>query len=43
MVAGVNTSAYTEMTFNTELSAKELAKLAFDVATQSVLIYPPEE
>lgn len=43
VVAGINTSAYTEMTFNTELSARELAKLAFDVATQSVLIYPPEE
>ncbi len=40
VVAGLNTAAYTEMTFNLELSPKELAKLAAEVAKEAILIFP---
>ncbi|MCD7844320.1 MAG: PTS sugar transporter subunit IIA [Oscillospiraceae bacterium] len=41
VVAGINTSAYSEISFNLELSAYELAELARDVTQQTILIYPP--
>lgn len=43
VVAGVNTSAYSEMSFNLELSAVELAELACDVARETIMMYPPKE
>lgn len=43
VVAGINTSAYSEISFNLELSAYELAELARDVTQQTILIYPPKE
>ena len=42
VVAGLNTSAYAEITLNTELSAKELAKMAIDVAKDTIMMFPPE-
>lgn len=42
VVAGINTSAFTEITFNRQLSARQLAQLAADVTVQSVLVYPTE-
>ena len=42
-VAGVNTSALSELSFNTELTPAELAKLAIDVTKDTVMVFPPEE
>ncbi len=42
-VAGVNTSAYTEISFNLELSASELADMACEVARSTILRFPPVE
>lgn len=39
-VAGLNTAAYAEMSFNLELSPRELAELAADTARQSILLFP---
>lgn len=43
VVAGVNTSAYSEMSFNLELPAHELAELACQVAKETIMMYPPKE
>ncbi len=43
VVAGLNTSAYTEMTFNLEMPPRELAELAVEVAKESIMIFPPKE
>lgn len=43
VVAGVNTSALSELSFNTELTPTELAKLAIDVTKDTVMVFPPEE
>ena len=43
VVAGVNTSALSELSFNTELTPAELAKLAIDVTKDTVMVFPPEE
>ena len=43
VVAGVNTSAYSEMSFNLELPPAELAKLACDVARETIMMYPAQE
>jgi len=42
-VAGLNTAAYTEMTFNLELDPQELGELAMDTAKQSIMMFPPKE
>lgn len=42
VVAGINISAFTEITFNRQLSARQLAQLAAEVTVQSVLVYPTE-
>lgn len=42
VVAGINTSAFTEITFNRQLSARQLAQLAAEVTVQSVLVYSTE-
>ena len=42
-VAGVNTSAYTELSFNLELSASELADMALEVAGSTMLRFPEAE
>lgn len=39
-VAGVNTSAYTEISFNLELSASELADMALEVAKATMIRFP---
>ena len=43
VVAGINTSAYSELSFNLELPAHELAELACTVAKETILMYPPKE
>ena len=43
VVAGINTSAYSELSFNLELPAHELAELACSVARETILMYPPKE
>ena len=43
VVAGVNTSAYSEMSFNLELPPAELAKLACDVARETIMMFPAQE
>ena len=43
VVAGINTSAYSEMSFNLELSAAELAELACEVARETIMMYPSKE
>ena len=43
VVAGINTSAYSEMSFNLELPPRELAELACTVARETILMYPPKE
>ena len=43
VVAGLNTSAYTEMTFNLEMTPMQLAELGADVAKQAIMIFPPKE
>ena len=41
VVAGLNTSAYTEMSFNLEdLSPLELAKLGAEVAKETIMYFP---
>lgn len=41
VVAGLNTSAYTEMSFNLEdMDALELAEMAAEVARETILIFP---
>ncbi len=42
-VAGVNTSAYTEISFNLELSASELADMALEVAKSTMIRFPEAE
>lgn len=42
VVAGLNTSAYTEMTFNLEMTPMQLAELGADVAKQAIMIFPPK-
>ena len=42
VVAGINTSAYSELSFNLELPAHELAELACSVARETILMYPPK-
>jgi len=42
-VAGLNTSAYTEMSFNLELSPSELAEMGTDTAKQAIMRFPPLE
>ena len=42
-VAGVNTSAYTELSFNLELTASELADMAIEVAKATMLRFPEAE
>lgn len=39
-VAGVNTSAYTEISFNLELTASELADMAIEVAKSTIIRFP---
>ncbi len=44
VVAGLNTSAYAEVTLNTELAPRELAQLAMDVAKETIMMFPlPQE
>ncbi len=43
VVAGINTSAYSEVSFNLELSALELAEMACDVARETILMFPAKE
>lgn len=43
VVAGINTAAFSELNFNLELKAMELAELAAEVGKQSIMIYPPKE
>lgn len=40
VIAGLNTSAYTDMSFSLDLPPLELAEQAADVARQSILIFP---
>ncbi|MBQ9685355.1 MAG: hypothetical protein IJV41_02245 [Oscillospiraceae bacterium] len=40
-VAGINTSAYSEISFNTELSAAELADMAIETTQGTLLRFPP--
>ena len=42
-VAGLNTAAYSEMSFNLELSASELCDLGCEVAASSILRYPVKD
>ena len=42
-VAGVNTSAYTEISFNLEMTASELADMAIEVAKVSMIRFPEAE
>nr|WP_319488922.1 hypothetical protein [uncultured Caproiciproducens sp.] len=42
-VAGLNAAAYTEMVYNLELSANKLAKMAVDVAKDTIKIFPENE
>lgn len=42
VVAGLNTSAYTDMSFSLELSPAELARQAADVARSSISIFPSD-
>jgi len=43
VVAGINTSAYSEISFNLELPVQELAKMAVEVARDTILMFPSEE
>ena len=43
VVAGVNTSALSEISFNTELSARELGEMAVETARETILMYPAKE
>lgn len=43
VAAGLNTSAYSEVSFNLELSALELAEMACDVARETILMFPAKE
>ncbi len=43
VAAGMNTSALSEISFNLELPAVELAEMALDVTRETVLMYPPKE
>ncbi len=40
VVAGLNTSAYTDMVYSLDLTPKELAAQAAEVARESILIFP---
>lgn len=40
-VAGLNTSAYTEMTFNLDMTPAELGTMACEVAKESIMQFPP--
>jgi len=42
-VAGINTSAYSEISFNLELPVHELAKMAVEVTRDTILMFPSEE
>lgn len=43
VVSGLNTSAYSEISFNLELSPRELAEMASQVTRDTLLIFPPAE
>ncbi len=43
VAAGLNTSAYSEMSFNLEMSPAELAALGCDVARETIMMYPAKE
>ncbi len=43
VVAGINTSAYSEISFNLELPVQELAKMAVEVTRDTILMFPSEE
>lgn len=43
VVAGINTSAYSEISFNLELSPRELAEMACEVTRDTVLMFPAQE
>lgn len=43
VVAGVNTSALSEISFNTELPAHELGEMAVETARETIMMYPPKE
>lgn len=43
VVAGMNTSALSEVSFNLELPARELAQMACEVTRETILMYPPQE
>lgn len=43
VAAGINTSAYSEISFNLELPARELAEMACEVARETVLMFPAKE
>lgn len=40
VIAGLNTSAYTDMSFSLDLSPLDLAEQAAEVARQTILIFP---
>lgn len=42
-IAGVNTSAYSEISFNLELPASELADMAIEVARSTMIRFPEAE
>lgn len=42
-IAGINTSAYSEMVYNTDMDAKKLALLAADITRETIQIFPCEE
>ena len=43
VVAGINTSAYSEISLNLELSTQELAEMACEVARDTILMFPARE
>ncbi|MCE5234996.1 MAG: hypothetical protein ABFC62_02170 [Clostridiaceae bacterium] len=42
-VAGLNTAAYAEMTFNLDLCPLELAEMAMETAKQAIMVFPQKE
>lgn len=43
VVAGLNTSAYSEMSFNLDMRPQELAEMACDVAKDTIMVFPEKE
>ena len=43
VVAGINTSAYSEISFNLELSVQELAEMAVETARDTIMMFPAKE